>query len=153
MSTTTLSSSEAGPPPSADPVLGLIQSLWALSHALDTMSKRMDATLGVTGPQRLALLTLANDPGITAVELSQRLRIHPSTTTGLLDRLVRKGLVRRERSAEDRRTIAIFVTGTGVSGSAPAGRPSRPSSAATSTWGPVQEARRSRRASTNSPVA
>lgn len=102
------------PAPVADPVLTLLQSVWALAHALDSMSRRMDHTLGVTGPQRVAIRTIAAVPGISPNALSERLRIHPSTTTGLLDRLERKALVRRERRVDDRRSQALFVTESGA---------------------------------------
>ena len=33
------------------PVLDFLRALWALDHALQSASKRMETTLGVTGPQ------------------------------------------------------------------------------------------------------
>ncbi|HNC98936.1 MAG TPA: MarR family transcriptional regulator [Myxococcota bacterium] len=105
------------PPSPADQsgvALDLLQSLWALAHALDSMSRRMDATIGLSGPQRLAMRLIAAEPGGTALALSERLHIHPSTTTGLLDRLERKGLVQRERRPEDRRAYSVRATEAGI---------------------------------------
>ena len=57
---------------------------------------------------------IAAEPGGTALALSERLHIHPSTTTGLLDRLERKGLVQRERRPEDRRAYSVRATEAGI---------------------------------------
>ncbi|MFF5233257.1 MarR family transcriptional regulator [Dactylosporangium sp. NPDC000521] len=39
--------------------------------------------------------------------------MNPSTATRMIDRLVRKQLVRRSRSASDRRIVRLRLTGTG----------------------------------------
>jgi hypothetical protein len=36
-----------------DPVLDFMRLLWRLEHGLQSASKQMEATLGITGPQRL----------------------------------------------------------------------------------------------------
>jgi DNA-binding MarR family transcriptional regulator len=40
--------------------------------------------------------------------------LHPATVVGLIDRLVKKGLVLRTRSEQDRRTVEIALTGQGI---------------------------------------
>src|ERR687888_5890 len=66
------------------PVLDFMQRLWAVAHELQSISKRMDAHLGVTGPQRLVVRILGRRPGLSAGELAAILHLHPSTLTGVL---------------------------------------------------------------------
>ena len=69
----------------------VLRLIWALDHALQRRSKRMEATLGVTGPQRLVIRIVGRFPGAPAGLLSEILHIHPSTLTGILKRLQVKG--------------------------------------------------------------
>jgi DNA-binding MarR family transcriptional regulator len=73
----------------------------------------MQASLGLTGPQRVALRVLGRRPGISAGTLADILRLHPSTLTGILHRLERRGLVRRTRDPEDRRRTRLTLTPRG----------------------------------------
>src|SRR4051794_41494623 len=66
------------------------------------------------GPGRFALLTLiANNPGISQTELSRANGRDKSTLTPALDDLERRGLIRRERLASDRRSYALTLTAAG----------------------------------------
>jgi DNA-binding MarR family transcriptional regulator len=93
--------------------LKLLQVLWALDHALNARSKKMGATLGVTGPQRTVLRLVALTPGISSGELAELLHLHPSTLTGVLERLVRRGLLERKRDPFDARRALLRVTAGG----------------------------------------
>lgn len=65
--------------------------------------------------QQLRVLTLvAHAEGLTAQGLAARLRVSAATISGLVSRLERRGLVRRERSATDRRTKEILLTDDGI---------------------------------------
>lgn len=68
--------------------------LWSIEHGLQRASKRMEAALGVTGPQRLVLRVLDQSPEMTAQGLAQLLHLHPSTVTGILQRLEKKEIGR-----------------------------------------------------------
>ena len=83
--------------------------LWAIEHGLQRSSKRMESTLGVTGPQRLVLRIVREHPGLTARHLADMLHLHASTITGILQRLESKGLLIRERDADDNRCIRLKV--------------------------------------------
>ena len=83
--------------------LGFMQQLWGLTHALQVSSKRMARTLGVTGPQRLVLRVVGQQPGITARDLALTLGLHPSTLTGVLGRLERQKFLIRTVDRDDRR--------------------------------------------------
>jgi DNA-binding MarR family transcriptional regulator len=81
--------------------------LWNVEHGLQSTSKRMEATLGITGPQRLVLRIVSDRPGLSAGELAHILHLHPSTITGILERLVRKGLLTRARDRRDKRRVRL----------------------------------------------
>jgi DNA-binding MarR family transcriptional regulator len=88
--------------------------LWALVHSLDRVSKHMSQELGVTGPQRLALRVVGLFPGISAGQLANILHIHPSTLTGILQRLIDQRLVVRTVAAGDRRRAQLRLTPRGA---------------------------------------
>jgi DNA-binding MarR family transcriptional regulator len=82
--------------------------VWALHHGLEKGSKRMEASLGVTGLQRLVIRIVGRFPGITAGQLARTLHIHPSTLTGVLRRLETRRLIARRRDPQDGR-LAVFA--------------------------------------------
>lgn len=94
-------------------VLAFMQVMWALVHRLDQASKRMRHQVGVTGPQRLALRVVGLFPGISAGDVATVLHMHPSTLTGVLQRLVAQKLVVRRRDPNDRRRAVLQLTDRG----------------------------------------
>ncbi len=94
-------------------MLGFMRALWALDHALQSASKRMEAGLGVTAPQRLVVRIVGRFPGISAGELSAILHLHPSTLTGVLQRLGERGLVVRRADPADARRALLELTAKG----------------------------------------
>lgn len=94
-------------------VLDFMKLLWRLDHALQTASRRMAASLGVTGPQRLVLRVVGKFPGITPGETAAILRLHPSTVTLIVDGLERAGLVARSEDPADRRRTRLQATPAG----------------------------------------
>jgi DNA-binding MarR family transcriptional regulator len=69
----------------------------------------MEATLGITGLQRLVLKIVSDAPGFSAGELAEVVHRHPSTVSGILQPLVAKGLLVRDRDASDRRRVRLRV--------------------------------------------
>jgi len=65
---------------------------------------------GITPPQFEVLITLWTEDGLVLSDLSKRLSRDGPTITGIIDRMEKKQLVRRERSTRDRRIIKVFVT-------------------------------------------
>jgi MarR family transcriptional regulator, organic hydroperoxide resistance regulator len=87
--------------------------LWALHHGLETGSRRMESTLGVTGQQRLVLRIIGRYPGITAGRLARVLHLHPSTVTGLLKRLDARDLLVRGSDERDARLASLRLSARG----------------------------------------
>jgi DNA-binding MarR family transcriptional regulator len=99
--------------PQLGEVLDFMRLLWAVDHGLQSTSKRMEASLGVTGPQRLVVRLVGRFPGITAGTLAQILHVHPSTLTGVLKRLEKRGLLERKSDPLDGRKALFALTETG----------------------------------------
>ncbi|MFI5119529.1 MAG: MarR family winged helix-turn-helix transcriptional regulator [Thermoanaerobaculia bacterium] len=87
--------------------------IWALDHGLQSLSKRMQASIGLTGPQRVTLRVLGRLPGLSAGELASILLVHPSTLTGILQRLEARKLVKRTLDAADGRRAHLALTAKG----------------------------------------
>lgn len=94
-------------------VLEFMRLLWAVDHGLQSTSKRMESSLGLTGPQRLVVRLVGRFPGITAGKLAQILHVHPSTLTGVLKRLEKRGVLERKADPLDGRKALFALTDTG----------------------------------------
>ncbi len=70
---------------------------------------------GLSGPQFNVLMEVAAAPGgrLALHEICDRLLKSPPNVTALVDRLERDGLLRRERSREDRRLVMATLTERG----------------------------------------
>jgi DNA-binding MarR family transcriptional regulator len=103
--------------PTAAPGLGFVleflREVWALDHGLQTLSKRMMAQFGVTGPQRLVIRVIGKFPGASPGDLAGILCLHPSTLSGVLRRLEESGTVRREPHPWDKRKAQLHLTAKG----------------------------------------
>jgi DNA-binding MarR family transcriptional regulator len=112
---------EAGEQPSEDKskapplgeVLEFMRLLWAVDHGLQSTSKRMESSLGLTGPQRLVVRLVGRFPGIPAGKLAQILHVHPSTLTGVLKRLEKRGVLERKADPLDGRKALFALTEAG----------------------------------------
>jgi MarR family transcriptional regulator, organic hydroperoxide resistance regulator len=94
-------------------VLEFLRLLWAINHGLNTTSRRMQTQFGITGQQRLVIRIIDAFPGLSAGELAQVLHIHPSTATGILQRLASRQLVQRRADPGDARRLQLQLTPKG----------------------------------------
>ncbi|QRK09807.1 MarR family transcriptional regulator [Archangium violaceum] len=94
-------------------VLEFMRLLWAVDHGLQSTSKRMESTLGLTGPQRLVLRLVGRIPDITAGRLANIMHVHPSTLTGVLKRMEKRGLIERKSDPLDGRKALFALTDAG----------------------------------------
>ena len=92
-----------------DRVLDFMRLLWSVEHGLERISKRMGSELGITGPQRLVLRIIGRFPGISAGDLAHIVRLHPSTLTGILQRLVTRQLIERRSDPADSRRAQLHL--------------------------------------------
>ena len=96
-----------------DDVLHFMRLIWAIDHELERVSKRMEARLGLTIPQRMSLLLIGRSPGILASELADVLHLHRGTLSGVLRRLETAGYITRTIDATDARRAGLTLTTTG----------------------------------------
>jgi DNA-binding MarR family transcriptional regulator len=90
-----------------------MQLLWAVTHGLESTSKRMRSSVGVTGPQRLVVRLIGHFGDASPGDLADVLHVHPSSLTGVLRRLERAGLIRRRRDPGDGRRAILTLTRRG----------------------------------------
>ncbi|MEU3979514.1 MarR family transcriptional regulator [Streptomyces sp. NPDC026672] len=85
-------------------------ALYAAQRALTAAYRPLLDELGLTYPQYLVLLALWERGQTTVKELTGALRLDYGTMSPLLKRLEGAGLVRRERSARDERSVLVVCT-------------------------------------------
>jgi DNA-binding MarR family transcriptional regulator len=103
-----------------EPTLKFMQKLWQLNHALEKLSSRTEATLGVTAQQRMIIRCVGKYPGMTAGQLATLLHLDPGTISAAVRRLEQKRLVERRRDDRDRRRVTLGLTARGRSLDRPA---------------------------------
>lgn len=72
--------------------------------------REVEQSCGVTGSQLWILQEVAKTPNIGISELAERLSVHQSTCSQLVEKLVTRGLINKERSKEDQRRVGLCVT-------------------------------------------
>ena len=105
-----------GSKPPADRAAALsetVELLHRIFQAVDLFSKKVLRDFGVSGPQVWALRTIASSKVVSMGVLAQRMHLHMSTVTGIIDRLEAGNLVLRERSRRDARIMELRVTPKG----------------------------------------
>jgi DNA-binding MarR family transcriptional regulator len=93
-------------------VLGGGSALSQVARDLGTALDRAFADLGLTA-QQAALLMHASTAGSNPTKLMARLGTDTAGMTKLIDRMEVKGLLVRQRSATDRRSVLIEITESG----------------------------------------
>ncbi|MGW1544167.1 MarR family winged helix-turn-helix transcriptional regulator [Streptomyces sp. NPDC002309] len=88
-------------------------SLNAASRAFGGVYRVVLKDLGLTYPQYLVMLVLWEDGDLPVKKLGERLRLDSGTLSPLLKRLEAVGLVRRERSVRDERSVEVRLTEEG----------------------------------------
>jgi DNA-binding MarR family transcriptional regulator len=93
----------------------LVDAFVSASRALVAVAARSLSDLGeeVTLPQYRALVVLSTRGPQRAADLAASLDVTPSTGSRMIERLVRKHLVRRVRATDDRRTVRVHLTPAG----------------------------------------
>lgn len=84
-------------------------------RSIDIESKKIQKDHGVSIPQVLCLSFLHDSPGYQATQSDIRkfLNLNPSTVSGIIDRLEKKGLLARLPKFGDKRVVTIALTSAG----------------------------------------
>lgn len=88
-------------------------SLHAASRAFGSVYRDALKDLGLTYPQYLVMLVLWEHGPQPVKVIGEQLRLDSGTLSPLLKRLESAGLVRRERSSEDERSVTVQLTPAG----------------------------------------
>ena len=94
--------------------LRILNAIRQIIRATDIDSRKLAAEYRITSPQLMCLLAVVEKGSITAIDISRRIHLSPSTLVGILDRLEAKGLIQRERNEDDRREITVRATEAGL---------------------------------------
>lgn len=92
------------------------QSLVALRRILratEIYGRKLAKAAGLTAVQFRVLQIVAERGNCTATEIAHKMRVSQATVTSLVDKLVRREVVTREKSQTDRRQIHIIITAAG----------------------------------------
>jgi DNA-binding MarR family transcriptional regulator len=93
----------------------------ATHHVVERLSNEL-AGLGLTPGEVNLLAQFEDERALTVAELVRGTRQRPSTLTGILDRLERRGLCQRQINPRDRRSFIVRLTRTGTSAAAAVAR-------------------------------
>jgi MarR family 2-MHQ and catechol resistance regulon transcriptional repressor len=96
-----------------DPYLKVLRPLVETYLAFWRIDIRHIKSLRLTPSQFDVIATLGDTDGMTCSELSAKTLVTKGTLTGVLDRLVSKGLIRRDAMKKDRRCTKISLTAKG----------------------------------------
>ncbi len=91
----------------------ILIALRQITRAIDLQSKRLLKTAGLTAPQLLVLQSLRTDGRAKPSDIARSVHLSQATITSIVDRLVKAGLVERQRSEGDRRVVAVVLTDAG----------------------------------------
>ncbi|MEU6368531.1 MarR family transcriptional regulator [Streptomyces sp. NPDC046931] len=118
MTTTPTPSTAAAAAPAAEEYLRLEHqicfSLHAASRAFNGVYRVVLKELDLTYPQYLVMLVLWERGELPVKKLGEHLRLDSGTLSPLLKRLEAAGLVRRERSTRDERSVHVHLTDEGA---------------------------------------
>lgn len=88
-------------------------ALRRIMRAVDLHSRKLVQLHGITGPQLIVLTELVASGAMTVGSLAREVSLSHATVTGILDRLERRGLIRRERSDDDKRKVFVSASTAG----------------------------------------
>ncbi len=93
-----------------DQIDAVLIALRKVIRATDLHSKYLAKNTGLTTAQLLVLQSIQNMGEVSIGEISKKISLSQATVTSILDRLVDKGLVYRERSTKDKRKVHAYLT-------------------------------------------
>jgi MarR family transcriptional regulator, 2-MHQ and catechol-resistance regulon repressor len=96
------------------PFVPVMRELVRAYQAFERYDETLHRHRGLTRAQADVLFTLGNTEGMTMGEIGQRTLITKGTLTGVVDRLVAKGLVERCEHPQDGRCTLVCLTAAGV---------------------------------------
>ena len=88
----------------------VLVALRRIIRATDLHSRQLSKIAGLTAPQLLILQLLRQHTELTVGEVAQRVSLSQATVTTIIDRLEKRGFVKRERGSADKRKVYVYLT-------------------------------------------
>jgi DNA-binding MarR family transcriptional regulator len=96
----------------------ILIALRRITRAIDLQSKKLMKTTGLTAPQLVIMQTLRREGQMSPSAIAKTVSLSQATITSILDRLVKRDYVLRERSGTDKRIILASLTDKGAEAAA-----------------------------------
>jgi DNA-binding MarR family transcriptional regulator len=91
----------------ADEIMDIFKNI---KKAISCKFERCAKQYGFTVPQMGVIFHLYNMPSITLNELSEHMELTKSTVSGIVDRLAKQGVVKREIPEDNRRIVKLYIS-------------------------------------------
>jgi len=91
----------------------ILVSLRQIMRAADLHSQKFLRESGLTTPQYLVLRSIAKSGSPSTGAVARDVMVSQATVTRIIDRLVRAGLVLREKCSNDKRVVNVSLTDVG----------------------------------------
>ncbi|ACN14751.1 HTH-type transcriptional regulator (MarR family protein) [Desulforapulum autotrophicum HRM2] len=85
----------------------LLTLLRKMIQSIDLYSKDLNKRCGLTGPQLVVLKEVTIHEEISVSDLARTISLSQGTVTDIINRLENKGLMKKERSKDDKRRVII----------------------------------------------
>ncbi len=92
----------------------ILVALRQITRAIDLYSKRLQKQTGLTTSGLLVMDAIARLASPTPSSVAKEIVLSQATVTNLVDRLEKNGLVLREKTGVDRRTVNLALTASGL---------------------------------------
>ena len=99
----------------AELIKDVVNLNWRINRALRKVQEDAWMELALKLPQIRSLFFITNHEGTNFKFMATALKVNASNLTGVVDRLVEQGLVRRIRDSDDRRKTRLKATAKGES--------------------------------------
>ncbi len=91
----------------------IVVALRRIVRAIDLQSRRMVDACGLTGPQLVVLREAVRLEDASVSALARAVSLSQPTVSGIVERLEKRDLLRRDRSDLDRRSVVVTATSEG----------------------------------------
>ena len=115
----------AKPKAAAATPVDALQKLRIVVRAAQRHSGWVEKQCGITGAQLWLMQELYETPGLRVGELAERLAIHQTTTSNMLNGLVGRKLLVKKRDRPDQRVVTLALTKAGMAVVTKAPKPAR----------------------------
>jgi DNA-binding MarR family transcriptional regulator len=100
-------------PPGGDLAIDVLRRFREVFRAAKLHFAAVKRTAGVSGAQLWALSEIHSRPGIRVTELAEKMSLHQSTVSNLVEKLNSSGHLQRVRESGDNRIVRLRLTAAG----------------------------------------